>query len=400
MLNTAKLLRKTILMPNQLAELKKGPRTNILIGPDGDRFIGLEGTSSNLLAHFSHFAKKKLLEEGTTVLCIPNGSKSAIVWIYKYMSSGEQDPSDLTPFEDFSFDDLVLLYQHCAFLEFNTLRTRIVSRLKRNYLTSLPSVKHIQLFQSCVPELYEYCVLLLASEMVNPWTCNYTAWQQLSESNKAFGKALDTAIQKILTKRVKVSEDYYGSTTNRQVLWSKAYLDKAGSAPRSPRPQPPPPVPTNKTAAKQKKKKKNPFLCYACGEQGHSARTCTSRTTAQAANPVPSQPSTPAANTVPVAPPPRPSAKPRGPVRGNKQKYTCRKCAGHGHSTRKCPSNLMLNAAGKPIARPATGRNKDFRRAQQDRQDCGIELFEDGEGLTTCVREAQRGEVTRTGLRI
>lgn len=68
-----------------LASLKNGPKPNVIIGPDGDRFIGIEGASIWLLAHFSPYAKKKLLDERASNLSIPNGSKQTIQWIYKYM---------------------------------------------------------------------------------------------------------------------------------------------------------------------------------------------------------------------------------------------------------------------------------------------------------------------------
>lgn len=46
-----------------LSRLKNGPKANVVIGPDGDRFIGIEGASIKLLAHFSPYAKKKLFDE-------------------------------------------------------------------------------------------------------------------------------------------------------------------------------------------------------------------------------------------------------------------------------------------------------------------------------------------------
>jgi hypothetical protein len=61
-----------------LARLKNGPKTNVMIGPDGDRFIGIEGASITLMAHFSPYATKKLLDERASNLCIPNGYKKTI----------------------------------------------------------------------------------------------------------------------------------------------------------------------------------------------------------------------------------------------------------------------------------------------------------------------------------
>jgi hypothetical protein len=55
--------------------LKKGPHANILVGPEGDYFVGLEGVSVTLLAYCSLYAKQKLVEERATTLRIPNGHK-------------------------------------------------------------------------------------------------------------------------------------------------------------------------------------------------------------------------------------------------------------------------------------------------------------------------------------
>jgi hypothetical protein len=50
------------LTPLQLAELKKGSKTALLVGPARNHFIAIEGVSINLLAHFSPYAKEKLIE--------------------------------------------------------------------------------------------------------------------------------------------------------------------------------------------------------------------------------------------------------------------------------------------------------------------------------------------------
>ena len=70
-----------------------------MVGPHGNRYIGLEGASVNLLAHFSPTSQKMLVEERGTVLTIPNGNKQAICWVYKYLQNGEKDPQGLDAFE-------------------------------------------------------------------------------------------------------------------------------------------------------------------------------------------------------------------------------------------------------------------------------------------------------------
>jgi hypothetical protein len=123
-----------------------GPKVNVVIGPDGDRFISLEGASINLLAHFSPHAKKKLLDEGATNLCIPNGSQQPIRWICKYMQAGEIDALNQEKFESLSFDSLVSLYTHSAFLGYQSLMDRTIGRLKSKYYDSLPTIDGIKKF--------------------------------------------------------------------------------------------------------------------------------------------------------------------------------------------------------------------------------------------------------------
>jgi hypothetical protein len=120
--------------------LKKGPKTALLVRPDGDHFIAIEGASINLLAHFSPCAKKKLIEERNTTFCTPYGSKQPIRWIYKYMQAGETDPQGEDTFEELSFDNLVLLYTDSASLQYQHLMDRVVGRLKDKYHDALPSV--------------------------------------------------------------------------------------------------------------------------------------------------------------------------------------------------------------------------------------------------------------------
>lgn len=271
------------LTSSQLAELKKGRKANFMIGPSDNRFIALEGVSVNLLAHFSGRAHKKLIEERGSVLTIPTGSKKAVSWIYKYMLAGQRDPQGLETFESLNSNAVVLLYRHCAFLDYAPLMTRIYQRLKGKFVQSLPTTQEIELFQAAIPSLYQYAVHIIASEMVNPWACDYTAYQDLTETNKAYGKDLDDAIHKLLTTRVKRGEEYYARTRNSQVLWSRKYLNAVAAA-KKPRKEHKvrnlntkvdASGPAKNTRSGRGTKSHGHFTCYKCGGQGHMARNCT-----------------------------------------------------------------------------------------------------------------------------
>ncbi|KAL1797543.1 hypothetical protein ACET3X_004149 [Alternaria dauci] len=224
--------------------LKKGPKVNIVVGHDDNRYIGLENASVKLLAHFSPTAQKKLVEEQRKILAIPNGSKKVIICIYKYMQAGEHDVAGQESFEALQPSTLTTIYQHCEFLEYESLKKRIYNRLKGRFYKALPTVQEIEFYQTSIPELYEHLLHCLLDEMVNPWTRDYGPYSRLAETNKAFGEALDDAMDGFLISRVKASEAYYQNTKNRHTVWAVKYIKAvlAGTA----RPKRPVRKPVNK----------------------------------------------------------------------------------------------------------------------------------------------------------
>jgi hypothetical protein len=307
-----------------------------------------------LLAYFSPIAQKKLVDERDTILTIPNGSKKATLWVYKYMQAGEHDPVGLDTFEALDSNTLIVIYQHCDFLGYEPLKKRIYSRLKGKFYNALPTVDEIELYQTSIPKLYEYALHCLSGEMVNPWTRNYGPYSRLAETNEAFGKTLGDAMDKFFTSRVKASETYYQETTNRDVIWATKYIDAvlAGTVrPKKPFPRPmskakqmrnvapgllsktrlgTPPVadvilsrknnPTTPVQQNQQQdaKPKKPFKCYTCGNEGHMSRNCNANSQDPAFS-----------NIV---------SKLEKPVYVHKvrEPFNCYKCGGEGHIARNC----------------------------------------------------------------
>jgi hypothetical protein len=287
-------------------------------------------------------------------LTIPNGSKKAILWIYKYMQAGECDIVGLDAFGTLSSSILTVIYQHCDFLEYESLKRRVYSRLKGKFYNVLPTVQEIEFYQTSIPELYEHLLHCLFEEMVNPWTRNYEPYSRLAETNAAFGKALGDAMDNFFISRVKTSEAYYQNTTNQYTVWAIKYIEAvvAGTV----RPKRPVPKPVNKarqtgsvapglfsknrpdatpmadvilsckdisaTSVRQvpqrNLKSKTPFKCYSCGNKGHISRNCNAKLQGSFV--------------------PNNVSEPEKPVQVHKARkaFACYTCGSEGHIARNC----------------------------------------------------------------
>lgn len=190
--------------------LKSGPKVDIFVGPAGDQFIGVEGAYINLLKHYSGLAKEKLTAFGVTRFSIPNGSKQAIAWIYRFMLAGEKDPDDVK-FDNFDIPHLVLLHSHAAALEYPFLVDKITNQLR--YLisqVSLPDVQTVQMISTFVPELNTTIAKNIAFEIVDwvvPWSFEHI---QAVYGIEVLEPLIDLAIEDMLKYLIARSEWYYG----------------------------------------------------------------------------------------------------------------------------------------------------------------------------------------------
>lgn len=406
-----------------------------MIGPEGDFHIGLEGVAVNLLAYFSPSAKEALVDEGGTAICIPDGSKEPLRWIYKYMQAGETDPEGEWTFEQLSVDCLITIYSHSAPLFYQRLMDRVVGRLKGKYHEVLPTVQEIKDFRDFVPPLYDYVVNILAFEFINPWTCDYSAYTEFAMVDKGFGDKLEKTVRKLLKHRVKTAEKYYEGAKNRHVLWSKQYyanLSKGGvnattqgfrkpkvKSPVAPNgnsknDEPAAAAPKKMNRRGGRKSEKATRKVVPASNDGTKAEKPPADKIAEVEKKRGGRKSKKATNGIS-----KPGGSPTGKDLESERKrrkanaVLCWNCNGHGHLARDCTvSSGDVETAEKPKPKPkptvrgstsgltekSTKRAARTHRGKRDRLVYPIEVTGNGEGLRTCDREVRSGELTRTGL--
>jgi hypothetical protein len=340
--------------------------------------------------------------------------------------------------------ELLIIYQHCEFLDYQSLMNRCCGRLLGKSYEALPTVEEITVYQTSIPTLYENAIRYLSTQMVRPWACSYAHYYALAASNAVFKKDLGKAIRELLDTRIKSGEHYYRTTKDPQVRWAIEYNDRvrAGRSPRSLKKFPTkpfkdnavaeapgllskPPVDASKTEAAQDASKepvqesaveaKKSAGCYTCGEEGHLARNCTVKIKDAFKRPPPECYGCGGTGHIHRYCPDKQFNNVNDgeglPATSNhsrnfqvKEPFFCFNCGGEGHISRNCtvevPEESVEFVGVTPPVRDYSGRNKHFRRAQRYRETSYIYTYDFGGGLQTCDREVKKGEMTRLGLSI
>lgn len=201
----------------------------MFVGPKGDGFIGIEGAYVNLLHHHWGFAKKHLAN-GTSALFIEDGVKPIVQWIYSYMLGGEKDTDCQSKLDDLSIPQLIDLYDHATYLEYQSLADRVIGYLRSRFRQVLPNVNSIQRINLVIPSLTDYVIKLIADVMTKPLVFDYTAYMTHAEEDADFRIALEESIHQTLDHRVILSEKYYnGPNPNRYLRESNDYYLKVAA---------------------------------------------------------------------------------------------------------------------------------------------------------------------------
>jgi len=357
-------------LPIQLIKhrLKSGRKVNITVGPKGDSFIGIEGAYVKLLTQYWGFAKTKLVN-GDSALFIEDGIKLTVQWIYAYMLAGEKDNDYYLPIDNMTITQLVDLYDHAVYLEYISLKNRVLGMLRYQLRNTFPNVMEIYYISLVVPKLNDFVLKLVVVRFTQPSIFDYTPYMEYAQQEQDFGAALDKVVRETLDHLIARSLKYYsGPHFARHLQWVKknsASLNCGVNASTNHGNNQVPPS-KNKRAGQRVVK-----LPAAIDSKQFKAA---------------------------AAEPSEVKSK-RGPFKKRGSKKAKPASNGQVSATATRPdtdTNTSAPDAGR-------GRKMNRRRARTDRYyDYArqIELAADGEGVQTCTREVKAGEYTRTGLKI
>jgi len=118
-----KLLRSTRLILNTLTI---GPMVNIFIGEPGNDYTAIKSAYATLLSHLSSYCRKKLADKSSQCLNIHFGDKNTLLFIYRWMLSGERnsDAKGTLKLDGLMVPDLINLCHHCVFLKCEVLKEK------------------------------------------------------------------------------------------------------------------------------------------------------------------------------------------------------------------------------------------------------------------------------------
>jgi hypothetical protein len=157
-------------------------------------------------------------------LVIVDGSKTPVKWIYKYMLAGENDPEGLDKFDDLAIADLVLIYSHCAVLEYQPLMDRILARLHEKLFYSLPDVPTIKNIAIFAPSVNKLVAKAVARIMLQPLTFDYEPYMQHATEDDDFSSLVGAVVKDMLHRRIAAGIKYYiKEDANRYVKWSNEH---------------------------------------------------------------------------------------------------------------------------------------------------------------------------------
>lgn len=109
--------------PTSPAELLK---VNIFIGEPGNDYTAIKSAYATLLSHLSSYCRKKLADKSSQCLNIHFGGKNTLLFIYRWMLSGERnsDVKGTLKLDGLMVPDLINLCHHCVFLKCEVLKEK------------------------------------------------------------------------------------------------------------------------------------------------------------------------------------------------------------------------------------------------------------------------------------
>jgi hypothetical protein len=194
--------------PLTKTRLKSGKKINVFVGPKGDSFIGIEGAYVSLLVHYWGFAEVKLIN-GASTLFIQDGIKPTVQWMYAYILAGEKDKECHVKIDSMTISQLVDLYDHSAYLGYESLKTRVFGLLRHQLYNTFPNVLEMYHISLVVPKLNDFVLKLVVARFTQPLAFDYTPYMEYVRRDTEFGAILDSAVGETLERLITRSVKYY-----------------------------------------------------------------------------------------------------------------------------------------------------------------------------------------------